>query len=148
MPWYLMNWPLPSEVKVRSLIISLISARILSQLFTMYLFFSANHFAALHQWDHEPHRGSSMQLSAGVYTSDARKHAHALELWVRFPSDYYCMRLISILLHRHGENRCSAINISPLRPLRGGWQNPSYRLQATRQRHRCWHWLERCHFSQ
>ncbi|KAN0069041.1 hypothetical protein V8E54_012670 [Elaphomyces granulatus] len=38
-----------------------------------------------------------------------------------------CERLISMLLHRHGENRCSANNISPLQR----WMAEPYRFQAT-----------------
>jgi len=79
-----------------------------------------------------------------VKTGDAREHAHALELSdlnVRIDSSgksislflhaiiaLICMRLIP---HRHGENRRSAVNISPhqlQKPTASGFQ-------ATRQRH-------------
>jgi hypothetical protein len=70
-------------------------------------------------------------------TGDARKHAHALELsdsgksissYLHAIIALICMRLIP---HRHGENRRSVINISPLQP-----QNPTASsFQATRQRH-------------
>src|SRR5580658_5024405 len=60
------------------------------------------------------------------------------ELIQASPFHYFSTRLLHLLLicmrlipHRHGENRRSAINISPLQP-----QNPTASgFQATRQRH-------------
>jgi hypothetical protein len=56
--------------------------------------------------------------SADIFTGDARKHAHALELF-RFEGMRSIFHAIKMLPHRHGENRCSAIKISPLLPLPG-----------------------------
>jgi hypothetical protein len=94
---------------------------------------------------------SRLSLAPSLPTGDARKHAHALEL------SPFSTRLLlqEIDFHRHGVNRCSAINVSPLQVLRGGWQNPTAsRLQGrdpSKIRGRChfymmqhWHGLINC----
>jgi hypothetical protein len=83
---------------VRSLIVSLNCAGILSQLFTMYFFFSANHFAALHQWDHEPHRGSSVQLFSPSFELVARAQARLCPGAVCICSSYVIHVIINVIV--------------------------------------------------